>query len=109
VTRLASTGAKTSLAARSELTVARLGEKNGERESERVPTQRMTMKLLGVWDAGRGAGKLSEAARQSSQPVRMEAGQGRAGRLAGRWPIPNGKVGKILGQSLVWRPVGGLS
>jgi hypothetical protein len=68
-------GCEASLAA----SLARLGEKNGERESERVPKQRMTMKLLGVWDAGKGgARKLSEAARQSSQPVRMEARQGRA-------------------------------
>jgi hypothetical protein len=46
--------------------VARPGEKM---ESERVPKQRMTMKPLG-----------------------REWRRGRAGRLAGRWPIPNEKI-----------------
>ena len=87
----------------SELSKARREEwRARERAGPDAANDDETAGSLGRWKGW--AGKLSEAARQSSQPVRMEARQGRAGRLAGRWPIPNGKAGKILGQSLVWRP-----
>jgi hypothetical protein len=90
-------GCEASLAA----SLARLGEKNGERESERVPKQRMTMKLLGVWDAGKGGGKKTQRSSASEQPARANGGAAGQGdwQVAGRSPME-----KILHQSLVWRP-----
>ena len=88
MTRLASTGCEDKLS--SELTVARLGEKNGERESERVLTQRMTMKLLGRWEGG-GRGQENSAKQRVRAASPCEWGRGRAGQgdwqVAGRSPM----------------------
>lgn len=89
-------GSEASLAA----SLARPGEKRGERESERVPKQRMTMKPLGGWEGGRENSAKQRVRRVS--PCKWR--RGRVSRLAGRWPIPNEKV---LRQSLVRRQVGG--
>jgi len=74
----------------SELSKARREEwRARERAGPDAANDDETAGSLGRWKGW--AGKLSEAARQSSQPVRMEARQGRAGQgdwqVAGRSPM----------------------
>ena len=87
MTRLASTGCEASLAASYSSKARREERRARERAGPEAANDDETAGTLGR--RGEGARKFSEGARQSSQPARAKWRRGRAGRLAGRWPIPN--------------------